>query len=284
MEELTKHQLILLALLVSFVTSIATGIVTVSLVDQVPRSFTQTINRVVERTVERVVPATTNQQVSVITKEVTVVVSEDDLVTESIGVVLKSVLPIYQVTPEGDDVFVRYGTAISQNTLVTSGLKIRSDAHYLVQLPNGTKKDLMVISDVDAGTAFLSLMNTATTTKNVFTSVSYISPESLKRGQSVIALGGNERNAISTGIVSDLFITKTGDVEGAPKESSITGFAVTLNPAPSIVGGPIFTQFGELIGLYTEEKDGFFMVKPATDIQNELQTILEADDKEDIDG
>ena len=82
-EHLTKMQIVLLTLLVSFVTSIATGIITVTLMNQVPPAVTQTLNRVVERTVERVVPDK-SQGASVITKEVTIVVKEDDLITDSI--------------------------------------------------------------------------------------------------------------------------------------------------------------------------------------------------------
>ena len=85
LEELNKTQIVLLTLLVSFVTSIATGIVTVTLLDQAPPAVTQTINRIVERTVERVVPASPSGP-SVITtvKETTIVVKEEDLITESI--------------------------------------------------------------------------------------------------------------------------------------------------------------------------------------------------------
>ena len=83
-EHLTKMQIVLLTLLVSSVTSIATGIITVTLMNQVPPAVTQTLNRVVERTVERVVPDK-SQGASVITKEVTIVVKEDDLITDSIG-------------------------------------------------------------------------------------------------------------------------------------------------------------------------------------------------------
>ena len=58
LEQLTKHQIVLLTLLVSFVTSIATGIVTVSLMDQAPAGVTRVVNQIVEHTVEKVIPAT----------------------------------------------------------------------------------------------------------------------------------------------------------------------------------------------------------------------------------
>ena len=53
MESLTKTQIVLLVLLVSFVTSLATGIVTVTLVNQAPQPVTHTINKVVEKLVPR---------------------------------------------------------------------------------------------------------------------------------------------------------------------------------------------------------------------------------------
>src|SRR3989338_3511789 len=59
LEQLTKTQMILLAVLLSFVTSIATGIVTVTLVDKAPTDVTRTIQKDVEKTVERVVPGET---------------------------------------------------------------------------------------------------------------------------------------------------------------------------------------------------------------------------------
>ncbi|MBI4114589.1 MAG: hypothetical protein HY445_01975, partial [Candidatus Niyogibacteria bacterium] len=49
MEDLTKGQLILLVLLVSFVTSVVTGIVTITLVDQAPSPLRETIHKVVEQ-------------------------------------------------------------------------------------------------------------------------------------------------------------------------------------------------------------------------------------------
>ena len=58
-KDLNKPQLIMLALLLSFVTSIATGITTVTLMQQAPASVTVPINRIVKETVEKIVPGST---------------------------------------------------------------------------------------------------------------------------------------------------------------------------------------------------------------------------------
>ncbi len=59
MKELNKSQLILLALLISFVTSIATGISTVTLMQQAPPSITTPIQKIIRQTVEKIVPSDT---------------------------------------------------------------------------------------------------------------------------------------------------------------------------------------------------------------------------------
>ena len=92
MEDLNKNQLILLTLLVSFVTSIATGIITVSLLQEAPPVVTQTINRVIERTIEQVVPE--SEGGGTVTREVTVVVTEEDQVIDAISKNAKSVVRV----------------------------------------------------------------------------------------------------------------------------------------------------------------------------------------------
>ena len=91
MEDLTKTQLILLMLFVSFVISTATSIVTTTLLQEAPQEITQTITRVVERTVERVVPGTTN-----IIREVSKVevVTDEDLIVKAIAGAKSSIVGI----------------------------------------------------------------------------------------------------------------------------------------------------------------------------------------------
>src|SRR3989344_6630264 len=56
-KDLNKSQLILLAVLLSFVTSIATGITTVTLMQQAPASVIVPVTRIIRETVEKIVPA-----------------------------------------------------------------------------------------------------------------------------------------------------------------------------------------------------------------------------------
>lgn len=80
-EDLSKTQLLLLTILVNFVTAIATAVMTVSLLDQAPPTVMQTVNRIVERTVET---AAETPIPGIVTKETTVIVKEEDLLSAAI--------------------------------------------------------------------------------------------------------------------------------------------------------------------------------------------------------
>lgn len=82
--ELNKKQLILVTLLVTFVVSIGTGIVTVSLMNQAPKIVPQTINNVIQRTIEKVSTSETpskpnNTNNSSSTEENLTILSDDNV-------------------------------------------------------------------------------------------------------------------------------------------------------------------------------------------------------------
>jgi len=170
LEELTKAQVILLTLFVSFVTSIATGIVTVTLMDQAPPGITRTINRIVERTVETVVPG------KPVIKEVSVIITEEDLIVKAIedsqGTIVK--------VGDGAGFFVdgKNGLVVTATALV-----LPEPAQYAVK---GTSDDLVVIGW------------TATSTK-----VLKLAEADPKVGQKVIAV--TYLPEVLTGIVSSIF-------------------------------------------------------------------------------
>ncbi|GIW68126.1 MAG: hypothetical protein KatS3mg099_074 [Candidatus Parcubacteria bacterium] len=103
-DKLTRSQIILLALLVSFVSSIASSIVTMTLLDQSPsEAVPQIVNRVVERTVERVVTPVpsesdeeeTPQKERVVEK--TVVVREEELVPSAVAEARRYMVAVFRM-------------------------------------------------------------------------------------------------------------------------------------------------------------------------------------------
>lgn len=133
MQDLNKQQVVLLCLLVSFVTSIATGITVVSLLDQSPQPVTQTINRVVERTVEKVIeqvenPTATSRPVERIVE--TVVVNQEDLTVEAVEKNAKYLVRLYGYDRFGNRKPAGLGIVVSNE-----GVVVTDDTVHLVTTP-----------------------------------------------------------------------------------------------------------------------------------------------------
>lgn len=197
MEHLTKQQIVLLALLVSFVSSIATGIVTVSLMDQASPAVTQTINRVVERTIQTVSPGATT------TKE-TIIVKEDEAITNSIAQASKSIVRI-----KNGNGFISLGVIISDSGLVAAQTDTVYTSGLSALLSGGNTVPLSFISRDSVTGITLFQAEQASDPKNarVYTGATLANSETLQLGQSVILIGGREETSIATGIIS----LKNGD-------------------------------------------------------------------------
>ncbi|MEK7531031.1 MAG: hypothetical protein AAB573_04135 [Patescibacteria group bacterium] len=231
-EELNRTQIVLLVILVSFVTSIATGIVTVSLLAQAPPAVTQTVNHVIQRTVESVVPAEGGTTQTI--KETTVVVKEEDLVTETIASTFARVASVHESTATSSPV-VALGVLVQGGLLITDSAVV-GDAHLIdfgatstIYMVSGRYSDIgVVVLSGSGGTAF----RVADTDK-------------AKLGQSVIALPSASGTRVGIGSLTSRYKLVTHeDTPVRAIETTVTG---TLAP-----GAPLVNVFGEVLGINTK--------------------------------
>ena len=205
MNDLNAQQIVLLCLLVSFVSSVATGITTVSLLDQSPQPVSQTINRVVERTIEKVVDPvvdTVKNETKPAERIVeTVVVNQEDLTVDAVATNEKSLVRIYGHDKLGKRFFVGLGTVISSDgKVVTSStayeLSNSFEADYVEGnfrlIPTKPSQGIVILSPADVPEG------------QTFSSATFGNSQNLKLAQTIISLGGQSTNSVSTGIITGL--------------------------------------------------------------------------------
>ncbi len=240
-EHLNKSQLILLTLLVTFVTSIATGIVTVSLMQQAPPVVAQTINRIVERTVEKVVPQPNFGQpaaaATVVTKETTKIIKETDLIPQAVSLVSPSVVRLYVDSAEG--AFVALGIVTSPHgELVTDSAALGERATVAVKLADGTRiTGLVTARDTSTGIATLSVATSTEQGPLIWKAAGFGAAPSL--GTTVISLAGSQSLRVGSGIVNAV-------PGGTPQiiETDIAGESI-------VPGSPLIDTDGTVLGVST---------------------------------
>src|SRR5580704_11630900 len=118
-EDLSKSQLLLLTVLVNFITSIATGVLTVSLLDQAPATVQQTVNQIVDHTIETIATSTPLATIvsppTTVTK--TVIESNDQLLPTAIADDAADSVSIYSSAGTSTPVIAE-GTYISKASAV----------------------------------------------------------------------------------------------------------------------------------------------------------------------
>lgn len=245
-EELNKSQIILLTLLVSFVTSIATGIVTVSLMDQAPTGVTRTITHVVERTVDQVKPGET--KVETVVKEVPVLVTEEDLVLKAINVVSPATVLIREVSSDGKVLNTSVGSAFMISTdgrLVTAGRLVSPDKRYDIMLENKETFPVKVVAENSSDEiAILQVVDSSRA--DFLAKTKTISPLTFSDnlpiiGQSVIGVGATTlgSHSVAIGIISNFF----------NNASSTATLISTGASSEELVGGALVDIKGNVIGL-----------------------------------
>jgi hypothetical protein len=242
-KELNKSQLILLAVLLSFITSIATGITTVTLMQQAPSSFTAPINRIVQQTVEKI------QQVEGKTITQTVVVKEEDLVVDAIAKNQSALFTISKLSQDANfqdiEISAGRGFAVSTSGIIVADASLVPDKEvYYVKNDSGKFKADFVLID-KSGFSLLKIGDPVDgKSKLAYTVPDFGDLSKMKIGQQVIVLGGTVSSSIFEGLNSakniDLNVGKSSfgglvlNLDGEALGIALSGDVATFAPISAI--------------------------------------------------
>ena len=271
MEDLNKNQIVLLVLLISFVTSIATGIMTTSLLQEAPLEVTRNINRIVEKTIETVISP------SIVTpgqKEVTtVVVKEEDLIINSIDKNIKSIVRINEKDiVSGLISFYGLGLVMDKNGLIVADRKIITSAStYSVKMSDG-KEFPLTPQNIEKQTNFI-LFRVVETDKSLYNFVPAIfGDKEPKLGQTLTSLGGETNNSVSVGRVVSLDTKESGT--GTTTTKYLASINTDIFTDNLVNGSPVFNLSGDVVGVKLSF-DAPKSFTPVSVLKKELGILLE---------
>lgn len=221
-EDLSKTQLLLLTILVNFITAIATAVMTVSLLDQAPPTVTQTVNRIVERTVEQASQAAPIP--GIVTKETTVVIKNEDLLSAAIGA--DAARTVYIRKGATSTPVLAVGTFLPKSRAVVTATAAGLPKEATISFPDGTSVEAS-LSKPGATLTVYGFSDTAVLPNAPAPDL--IAAADLKQGQTLISL--TRDNSAITGIISKV------DAEGI--HSNVTGIpagAAAVNISGDVIG------------------------------------------------
>lgn len=241
-EKLTKSQIVLLTLLISFVTSIATGIVTVSLMQQAPPAVAETVNRVIENTIETVATSTKNQPAAAVitTQQKTVIVNEADLIAQAVKQATPSVVAIYGAD-SAQPQFLGLGVVTDASGTVAADISALGDrADATIELASGAKVRSLVTSR-NTSSGLLYLTPASSTPATVTWTPATLSLSDPQLGEVVVAISGENNVQIAQGIVTELSPAEKSagipeTIETDIDSSSIQFGSVIIDTNGSVVG------------------------------------------------
>ncbi len=231
MEHLSKQQLILLALLVSFVTSLSTGIVTVSLMDQAPQGVTRTVSQVIERTIQAAVPQDAAVGTAVI----------QDQTATAVDKASASIVGLESSHNAGT---VALGLVVSRNgVIVADKTSIAGLGDYVAVMPNGVRIPVAVVQmQADGDIVFLA-PSPATSTA-AFVPIAFGALPKL--GATALSLSGTSTQVLGQGLV-----TETVPADPHSGGSDRGRISTTIPSKRVMLGSPLFGTDGSVTGMVT---------------------------------
>ncbi len=190
-EEMSKSQLILLTILVNFVTSVATGILTVSLLDHAPAVVTQTVEHVVDHTIETIAQAA---PASIIQAPAP---SNQDLVTAALGADATRAVAIYAANTGTSTPSIAVGTYLPNARAIATATQTPLPQEALIVFPGGASAAASIAHSGNGITIYGFADNTALPKA---ASLTLVSASNLKLGETAVAIGAD--GSASTGILA----------------------------------------------------------------------------------
>lgn len=231
LEDLSKSQLLLLTILVNFVVSIATGVLTVSLLDEAPTTVTQTVNRIVDHTIE-----TVTTQVPSIGSENDGGPTTEELLTAAIAGEAARNVAIYRSGMEAPAALGVYLPVSRVVATVTGQLP----GHVTIRFADGTTLE----ADRTANDGAVALYGfPADTALPGAPSTSLVPLSNVKQGQTIIGLTSDGRAV--TGIVAK--VDQNGITAELPGVGAGTGIVNLSGGLIGISAGGGFFYLAERI-------------------------------------
>lgn len=264
MEQFTKQQLILLALLVAFVSSIVTGITTVSLMAQDPQGVTQTINRVVERTIEKVATPDNSAAVAKPQKEVTIVVREEEFVTKAVQEAHDAIV---RIKNKKDGALLGIGVVINSEGIIIADRNAVPIIKEYTGIYQGVSYDLVIDkNDKKTGLITFKFRNNVPVTLNP---ISIGDSEKILAGQSIVAISGADRDTVSVGIVSSVLRTED-------EAKAVYAIDTTIAQDSLLSGTPVMNLDGKLVALKIgKDETGSDILMPVNKVLTLLATLAQ---------
>ena len=213
MEELSKSQTVLLVLLVSFVTSMATGIVTVS-------------------------PSET----AAVATPKTIVVKESSQIATAVQKSSPSVVRLYS---DDGSTFLGLGVVLdSAGTIVSDMGALGGAARASVTIANGAIVHAVVTTHLESkGIVFLSIATSSLATSTPVWIPMSLSSTAASLGETVVLMAGQSNPWVGSGLVSSLL---------PASDSSIALVKTDISGDNVLYGSPLIDTSGNLVGLSTE--------------------------------
>lgn len=229
LEHLTKSQVLLLALLVAIVSSVATGIVTVSLMGQAPPMVAANVGNIIERTVKHVIFATTTIPAPA---PVNPAPAAPATAAEAIATVQKSVIHIVVQGDTAGTLVARGLITGKDGSAITDAASLSPALAYEALLHDGSRVDLIVEpAESSAATVRITLQSASST---AFIPAKIGDIQRLPLGATVVRIGGYGTDTVALGIMATMPDKATNTVQ-ADISSAVPG-AILVSVDGSVVG------------------------------------------------